>query len=141
MFPTESEKARETPAEQERRRARTGTDRRGLRQVAIATLLFFGSMIILVAADVAGVERRRTKATVVGFIDRWTMKRAHECVTQLATGYGIAKIYTRTMCHDAPWHIGDTAEVEARQLRFTGTIVVSTHGTIFKAAHSILPES
>lgn len=140
MFPTEEDKARETPAEQERRRASTGTDRRGLKQVAIAALLLFGGGTILVAADVAGVERRRTTATVVGFIDRWTMKRAHECVTQLWTGYGDARIYTRNMCRDAPWHIGDSAEVTARQLRFTRTIVVSTHGTIFKAAHSILPE-
>lgn len=141
MFPTEEEKARETPAERERRRERTGTDRRGLKQGAIAMLLVGASLTFYYTAETVGVERRLTKATVVGFIDRWNMKRGHECVTELATGYGDARIYTFNMCHDAPWHIGDSAEVMARQLRLTGTIVVSTRGTIFQGARSVLPES
>ena len=132
MFPTEADKARETAAER---------DRRGLKHIAIAMLLVFGSLALYYAAEAAGVERRQTTATVVSFVDRWNMKRGHECVTELATGYGTAKIYTFNLCHDAPWHIGDTAEVEARQLRVTGTIVVSTRGTIFKGARSVMPES
>lgn len=141
MFPTEPEKRNETPVEQERRRARAGLDRRGLKQVAIAMAMTLGSLMLLFSADVAGVEKRLTTATVVGFTDRWNMKRGHECVTQLTTGYGYAQIYTRNFCHYASWHIGDKAEVEARQLRFTRTIVVSTRGTIFNGAHSILPDS
>ena len=141
MFPTNPEKRRETPAEQARRRANAGTDRKGLKQVLIAVVMIFGSMALLFAADVAGVERRLTTATVVGFIDRWNMKRGHECVTQLTTGYGYAQIYTRNLCRYAPWHIGDKAEVEARQLRVSRTVVVSTRGTIFNGAYSILPES
>ena len=141
MFPTEPDPRPETPAEQDRRRARAGTDRRGLKHVVIAMVMTFGGLALVFAADVVGVERRLTTATVVGFIDRWNMKRGHECVTLLTTGYGYAQIYTRNLCHEASWHIGDTAEVEARQLRFSRTIVLSTHGTIFKGAHSILPES
>ena len=141
MFPTEPEKRHETPAEQARRRARAGLDRQGLKHVVIAIAMTFGGMALIFAADVAGVERRLTTATVVSLIDRWNMKRDHECVTQLTTGYGYAQIYTRNFCRYASWHIGDQAEVEARQLRFTRTIVVSTHGTIFNGAHSILPES
>lgn len=141
MFPTDEDRSRETPAARERRRASTGVDRRGLTHVAIAMLLIFGSLTVYYAAEAVGVERRLTTATVVGFIDRWNMKHGHECVTELLTGYGAAKIYTRTLCHDAPWHIGDTAEVQARQLRVSGTIVVSTRGTIFKGAYSVLPES
>ena len=140
MFPTEPDKRLETPAEQARRRAREGLDRRGLKQVATAMVLIFGGMTILVAADVAGVERRLTTATVVGLHDRWNM-RNHECVTQLTTGYGYAQIYTRNLCRYAPWHIGDTAEVEARQLRFTRTVVLSTRGTIFNGAYTVLPQS
>lgn len=140
MFPSEPEKRRETPAERDRRRASAGTDRRGLKQVAIAMTLIFGGMTLVYAADVAGVERRLTTATVVGLFDRWNMKRGHECVTVLTTGYGYARIYTRNLCRYASWHLGDTAEVEARQLRLTRTIVVSTRGTIFNGAHSILPE-
>ena len=141
MFPTEDDNARETPAQRDLRRARTGTDRRGLKHVAITVLLVGASLAFYYAAETVGVERRLTKATVVGFIDRWNMKRGHECVTELLTGYGDAKIYTFNMCHDARWHIGDTAEVTARQLRLSGTIVVSTRGTIFDGARSVLPES
>lgn len=141
MFPTEEDKARESAAERTSRRARTGTDRRGLKHIAVTLLLIFAGLTFYYAAEAVGVERRLTTATVVGFMDRWNMKRGHECVTELLTGYGAAKIYTRTLCHDAPWHIGDTAEVQARQLRMSGTIVVSTHGTIFKGAYSVLPES
>ncbi len=141
MFPTEGEKIRETAAARERRRAASGMDRRGLKHVAITMLLMFAGLTFYYAAEAVGVERRQTTATVVGFVDRWNMKHGHECVTELLTGYGAAKIYTRNLCHDAPWHIGDTAEVQARQLRVSGTIVVSTHGTIFKGAYSVLPES
>lgn len=141
MFPTEEERARETAVERDLRRARTGTDRRGLKHVAITMLLIFACLTFYYAAEAVGVERRQTTATVVGFVDHWNMKHGHECVTELLTGYGAAKIYTRNLCHDAPWHIGDTAEVEARQLRLSGTIVVSTRGTIFKGAYSVLPES
>ena len=141
MIPGAPENRPETIAERDARRARSGLDRRGLKQVALCLVMLWGGMAALVAADVVGVERRLTQATVVGFVDKWNMKRGHECVTQLLTGYGDARIYTRNFCHDAPWHIGDTAEVVARQLRFTRTVVVSTHGTIFRGAYSILPES
>ena len=141
MFPTDTNQRPETPAERERRCARAGLDRRGLKQVVVALTMLFGGMAFLAAADVAGVERRLTTATVVGFIDRWNMKRGHECITELTTGYGYARIYTATLCQDAAWHLGDMAEVEARQLRFTRTIIVSTRGTIFNGAHGMLPES
>ena len=98
-------------------------------------------MALLVAADVAGVETRLTTATVVGFIDRWNMKGGHECVTLLNTGYGEAYIFTRNLCHYASWHLGDKAEVEARQSRFTRTILVNTHGTIFEDVPRKLPKS
>ena len=140
MFPTEEEKARETPAERRRRRSAAGTDRRALNQVAKAVLLLFCGLALLVAADVAGVEKRRTTATVVGFSDRFSAKRVRGCTTELLTGYGVATIFTNKACRDAPWHLGDTAEVEARQLRFTKTVVVSTHGTIFRTAQGGLPE-
>jgi hypothetical protein len=135
------EKRPETPGEQQRRRAREGLDRRGLHQVLIAMVIIFGGMASLVAADVVGVERYLTTVTVSGFIDRSTMKRSHECVTELMTASGEARIYTRNFCSFASWHIGDKAEVVARRLRFTRTIVVSTRGTIFNGAHTILPES
>ena len=131
MF-TEGPGRRETPAEQKRRRANAGTDRAGLHQVMIAMTIIFGGIALIVAADVAGVERRRTTATVVGLIDRWNMKGGHECVTQLMTGYGEAQIFTRTPCRHAPWHLGDKADVEARRSRFTRTILVGTSGTIFE---------
>ena len=140
MFPTEEEKARETAAERRRRRAGSGMDRHGLNQVAIAFFLILGGMALVVAADTAGVEKRQTNATVVGMTDRGAMHRSRECVTQLATGYGYADIYTRTACQYVLWHMGDKADVVARQLRFTRTIVVSTRGTIFEGGHSILPE-
>ena len=141
MFLTEPEKARETSGERDRRRASTGMDRRGLAHIAVTMLLIFAGLTFYYAAEVVGVERRRTTAMVVGFTDRWNVKRGHECVTELGTGYGIARIYTFDLCHDAAWHLGDTAEVGARQLRLTGTIVVDTHGTIFEGARSVLPES
>ena len=141
MFPPEPDRASETPAERDPRRARTGTDRRGLKHIATTALLIVAGLTFYYAAETYGVERRRTMATVVGFVDRWNMKRGHECVTELATGYGTARIYTFTMCHDAPWRLGDTAEVTARQLRLTGTIIVSTRGTVFNGARSGLPES
>lgn len=141
MFLDEPEKARETPAQRDLRRGRTGTDRRGLAHIAITALLLGAGLTFYYAGETVGVERRQTMATVVGFVDRWNMKRGHECVTELLTGYGPARIYTFNMCHDTPWHLGDAAEVSARQLRLTGTIVVSTRGTIFDAARSVLPES
>ena len=141
MFPPEPDRTRETPAERDLRRARTGTDRRGLMHVAITMLLICAGLTFYYAAEVVGVERRQTTATVVGFTDRWNMKRGHECVTDLATGYGTARIYTFNLCQDAPWHLGDAAEVSARQLRVSGTIVVNTRGTIFDGARSVLPES
>ncbi len=142
MFPTDDREQRhETDAERNRRRAAAGLDRRGLKQVACAMLILFGGMALVVAAEVAGVERRLTTATVVGLRDRWYQKGAHECVTELFTGYGTAHIFTRTLCSQATWHIGDKAEVVARQSRLTGTIIVSTRHTIFEGAYSVLPES
>lgn len=142
MFPTgDFDKRHETAAERKRRRSAAGLDRRGLKQVACAMLILFGGMVLVVAAEVAGIERRSTTATVVGLKDRWYQKGAHECVTELFTGYGTARIYTRTMCSQASWHIGDRAEVEARQSRLTRTIIVSTRHTIFEGAYSVLPES
>ena len=140
MFPLDSDTRPETPAEQRRRRAAEGKDRRGLHQVALSLAIIFTGLALLVAADVAGVERRTTTATVVGLVDR-NMNRGHECVTQLMTGYGQAQIYTRNFCQYAAWRVGDTAEVEARQMRFTKTVVVRTHGTIFQDAYSMLPQS
>lgn len=137
----EPEQRRETPDERKRRRAREGLDRHGLHQVLIAMVIIFGGMASLVAADVVGVERHLTTVTVVGFANRWTMRRSHDCVTQLSTVYGEARIYTRDFCSSASWHIGDKAEVVARRLRFTRTVVVSTRGTIFDGAHTVLPES
>ena len=140
MFTQEPER-QETPAERDLRRASTGTDRKGLHHVMIAMTIIFGGMALIVAADVAGVERRLTNATVVGLVDRWNMKGGHECVTLLKTGYGEAQIFTRNLCHYAPWHLGDSAEVEARQSRFTRTILVGTSGTIFDEARGRPPRS
>lgn len=142
MFPTgDLDQQGETAAERKRRRAAAGLDRRGLKQVACAMLLLFGGMVLVVAVEVGGVERRLTTATVVGLTDRWYQKGAHECVTELFTGYGTARIFTRNMCSQAAWHIGDKAAVEARQSRLTRTIIVSTRHTIFEGAYSVLPES
>ena len=140
MFTTEPER-RETPAEQKRRRARAGLDRRGLKQVVTALAITFGGLALLIAADVGEIESRLTTATVVGLTDRWNMKGGHECVTLLTTGYGYAQIYTRNLCHYASWHLGDNAEVEARQSRFTKTILVDTRGTIFDEKRGRAPRS
>lgn len=140
MFPTEADKAAESPADRDRRRAGTGVDRRGLKQVGIAMLLLFGAMVLIAAVEIVGVERRLTTATVVGLTDRWTMKRSHECVTELSTSMGDARIYTRNLCRYARWHVGDTATVEARRLRLTRTLVLRLRGTIFEGAYTMLPE-